>query len=104
MIILHPHTLFPHSSIYASQAHPSSPRQFFNAIYVLNADASSPSSIHIYDAKAKSWSTQSVGLGDPSAGQTFDPTPGSYGAILDHDTNVFCEISSHFHVLVLFWV
>ena len=81
------HICIPNSSLHLLT-------QFFNAIYVLNADASSPSSIHIYDAKAKSWSTQSVGLGDPSAGQTFDPTPGSYGAILDHDTNVFCESRS----------
>jgi len=57
--------------------------QFFNAIYVLNGDSKNPNSIYIYDAGAKSWSTQST-------------TPGSFDfssaeAILDHDTNVFCE-------------
>ncbi|KAG6879845.1 hypothetical protein C0992_010803 [Termitomyces sp. T32_za158] len=58
---------------------------FTNAIYVLNADASSPSSIHIYDATAKSWSTQAVNTG------SFDPA--SFTAILDHDTNVFYALS-----------
>ena len=56
--------------------------QFFNAVYVLNGDAKNPNSIYIYDAGAKSWSTQVT-------------TPGSFSyssfdAILDHDTNVFC--------------
>ncbi|KAG5635514.1 hypothetical protein H0H81_010977 [Sphagnurus paluster] len=59
--------------------------QFFNAIYVLGADSSNPSSIYIYDATAKSWSTQSVTTNG------FNPT--SYNAILDHDTNVFYAIS-----------
>jgi len=59
--------------------------QFFNAIYVLNGDSSSPSSIYIYDATAKSWSKQSVTTGN------FDPT--SFKAVLDHDTNVFYAIS-----------
>ncbi|KAL0579400.1 hypothetical protein V5O48_002626 [Marasmius crinis-equi] len=59
--------------------------QFYNAIYVLNADKSNPSSIYIYDAGAKSWSTQSVGSGGP------DMT--SAVSILDHDTNVFYTMS-----------
>ncbi|EIN09283.1 hypothetical protein PUNSTDRAFT_143778 [Punctularia strigosozonata HHB-11173 SS5] len=60
--------------------------QFYNAIYVLNGDASSASSVHIYDATAKSWSTQSVTAG------TFDPSA-DYKAVLDHDTNVFYALS-----------
>ncbi|KAG6917774.1 hypothetical protein DXG01_001179 [Tephrocybe rancida] len=59
--------------------------QFTNAIYVLGADKSSASSIYIYDATAKSWSTQAVTTG------TFDPS--SFDAILDHDTNVFYALS-----------
>ena len=56
--------------------------QFFNAIYVLNGDAKNPNSIYIYDAGAKSWSTQ------PTTPGSFDYS--SFDAILDHDTNVFC--------------
>ena len=56
--------------------------KFTNAVYVTNGDKSSPSSIYIYDATAKSWSTQAVTTG------TFNPA--SFNAILDHDTNVFC--------------
>ncbi|KAF8067652.1 hypothetical protein FPV67DRAFT_1780708 [Lyophyllum atratum] len=59
--------------------------QFSNAIYVMGADSSKASSIYIYDATAKSWSTQAVTTGG------FDPT--SYSAILDHDTNVFYALS-----------
>ncbi|KAJ7054081.1 hypothetical protein C8F01DRAFT_1163830 [Mycena amicta] len=59
--------------------------QFFNAIYVLGADTSNPAAIYIYDASAKSWSTQSITAGG------FDPT--SFEAILDHDTNVFYALS-----------
>ncbi|KAG5724835.1 hypothetical protein E4T56_gene12610 [Termitomyces sp. T112] len=59
--------------------------QFTNAIYVLGASSSSPSSIYIYDAAAKSWSTQAVNTG------SFDPS--SFNAILDHDTNVFYALS-----------
>jgi len=55
--------------------------QFLNAIYVLNADQSNPSVVHIYNVAGKSWSTQSVEEGGP------DPT--SLVTILDHDTNVF---------------
>ncbi|KAF8181611.1 hypothetical protein BJ912DRAFT_608465 [Pholiota molesta] len=60
--------------------------EFTNAIYVLNADSANPSSIYIYDATAKSWSTQAVTTG------TFDPT--NYATILDHDTNVFYAYSN----------
>jgi len=60
--------------------------QYTNAIYVTNGDSSSPSSIHIYDATAKSWSTQAVTTG------TFNPA--SFNAILDHDTNVFYALSN----------
>ncbi|EMD31909.1 hypothetical protein CERSUDRAFT_119230 [Gelatoporia subvermispora B] len=60
--------------------------QFFNAVYVMNGDASSPSSVHIYDAGTKSWSEQSVTTGN------FDPS--SFNAILDHDTNVFYALSN----------
>lgn len=59
--------------------------QFFNAIYIMNGDAANPSDVHIYDATAKSWSTQTVTTG------TFDPT--SFTAILDHDTNDFYALS-----------
>lgn len=59
------------------------PRKFTNAIYVLGADSSNPATIYLYDATAKSWSTQSVNAGDK-----FDPT--NFATILDHDTNVFC--------------
>ncbi|KAF7761478.1 hypothetical protein Agabi119p4_9470 [Agaricus bisporus var. burnettii] len=59
--------------------------QFTNAIYFMGADASKPNDIHIYDATAKSWSTQAVQQ------NSFDPT--SSGAILDHDTNVFYAYS-----------
>ncbi|KAF8431536.1 hypothetical protein L210DRAFT_3630967 [Boletus edulis BED1] len=59
--------------------------QYTNAIYVLNGNSKNPSSIYIYDATAKSWSTQAVTLG------SFDTT--SFDAILDHDTNVFYALS-----------
>ncbi|KAI6006283.1 hypothetical protein F5J12DRAFT_833441 [Pisolithus orientalis] len=59
--------------------------QYTNAIYVLNGDTSSPSSVYIYDATAKSWTTQAVTAG------SFDPS--SFDAILDHDTNVFYALS-----------
>lgn len=59
--------------------------QFFNAIYVLNGDAKNPNSIYIYDATAKSWSTQVTTPG------SFDYS--SFNAILDHDTNLFYALS-----------
>ncbi|KIP05653.1 hypothetical protein PHLGIDRAFT_30812 [Phlebiopsis gigantea 11061_1 CR5-6] len=59
--------------------------QFYNAIYVMNGDASKPSDVHIFNVGSKSWSTQSVTTG------TFDPS--SFNAILDHDTNVFYALS-----------
>ncbi|KAG1778134.1 hypothetical protein EV702DRAFT_1278163 [Suillus placidus] len=65
--------------------HATSRRQYANAIYAINADSKNPSSLYIYDATAKSWSMQAVGAG------SFDYT--SFGAILDHDTNVFYALS-----------
>jgi len=59
--------------------------QFTNTIYVLGADSGNRAAVHLYDATAKSWSTQSVNAGK------FDPT--DFGAILDHDTNVFYAYS-----------
>ncbi|KAG8216554.1 hypothetical protein J3R82DRAFT_6735 [Butyriboletus roseoflavus] len=59
--------------------------QYANAVYVLNGDSQHPSSLYIYNAAAKSWSTQAVTLG------SFDTT--SFDAILDHDTNVFYALS-----------
>jgi len=59
--------------------------QFYNAIYVLNADESNPSNIYIYDATGESWSTQATTTGP------FDPS--NFAAILDHDTNVFYAYS-----------
>ncbi|KAF8621239.1 hypothetical protein AX15_007951 [Amanita polypyramis BW_CC] len=59
--------------------------EYINAIYVLGADSSNPSAIYIYDATAKSWSTQTVTTGN------FNPA--SFDAILDHDTNVFYAYS-----------
>ena len=58
--------------------------KYTNAIYVTDGDNSSPSNIYIYDATAKSWSTQAVTTGQ------FDPL--SFNAILDHDTNLFCAL------------
>ena len=59
--------------------------QFFNAVYVLDGDASDPTSVYIYDAGAKSWSKQAVSPGGPD--------PNDLVAILDHDTNVFYALS-----------
>ncbi|KAH9974039.1 hypothetical protein BGW80DRAFT_1304946 [Lactifluus volemus] len=59
--------------------------EYANAIYVTNGDKSKPSDIHIYDAAAKSWSTQTVTT------SSFDPS--SFNAILDHDTNEFYALS-----------
>jgi len=59
--------------------------QFYNAVYILGSDSSSPSSVYIYDVATTSWTTQSV----TTAG--FDPT--NYHAILDHDTNVIYALS-----------
>ena len=60
--------------------------EYFNAIYVLNADASQPGAIHIFDATTKSWTTQQTTIPDG-----LDPA--SMVAILDHDTNVFFAMS-----------
>jgi hypothetical protein len=62
--------------------------QYTNAIYVMNGDAKDPTAVHIYDATAASWSTQSV-----NKDEKFDPT--SFKAILDHDTNVFYAVSKN---------
>ncbi|KAK1229237.1 hypothetical protein PQX77_007712 [Marasmius sp. AFHP31] len=59
--------------------------QFFNAVYVLNADKSNPSAVYIYDAGAKSWSTQNVASGGPDMSSAV--------SILDHDTNVFYTLA-----------
>ncbi|KAG7446754.1 uncharacterized protein BT62DRAFT_1005135 [Guyanagaster necrorhizus] len=59
--------------------------QFYNAIYVLNADSSNPSNIYIYNAASSSWSTQTVTTGN------FDVS--DFVAILDHDTNIFYALS-----------
>ncbi|THV04370.1 hypothetical protein K435DRAFT_851017 [Dendrothele bispora CBS 962.96] len=59
--------------------------QFFNAIYVMNADSSNPSNVYIYDVGGKSWSTQATTPG------SFDLS--DFDAILDHDTNVFYALS-----------
>jgi len=59
--------------------------QFFNAVYVMNGDSANPSDVYIYNAGAKSWSTQTVTTG------SFDPS--DFNAILDHDTNVFYALS-----------
>lgn len=59
--------------------------QYFNAVYVLGADKNTPSNLYIYDATAKSWSTQST------TPNNFDPT--SFTGVLDHDTNVIYAMS-----------
>ena len=69
--------------------------QFFNAVYVLNGDASNPTDVYIYDATAKSWTTQTVKAADVSS---FDLT--SLKAILDHDTNVFCKQTLNLSLLM----
>ncbi|KAF5319818.1 hypothetical protein D9611_012874 [Ephemerocybe angulata] len=78
---------------------PSSPplcylSQFFNAVYVLNADASDPTSVYMYDITKKSWSKQATTLPgkDKVPLQSFDITRG-FGAILDRDTNVFYALT-----------
>ncbi|KIJ96613.1 hypothetical protein K443DRAFT_280882 [Laccaria amethystina LaAM-08-1] len=66
--------------------------QFTNAIYVINGDSKNPSTVYIYDATAKSWSAQTTSTTPAtSGGPQFDPT--NFGAILDHDTNVFYAYS-----------
>lgn len=57
--------------------------QFFNAIYVLDGDASDPSAVHIFDAASQAWTVQKVSDGG------IDPT--SVVVVLDHDTNVLCK-------------
>jgi hypothetical protein len=60
--------------------------QFYNAIYVINADKANPSNLYIYDATAGSWSTQKTTPGH------FDHS--NFAAILDHDTNIFYAYSN----------
>ena len=71
--------------------------QFFNAVYVLSADASNPTAVYIYDAAAKSWSMQAVQ--NPTGSPAFDPT--DFKAILDHDTNVFCAYARFIVVFIV---
>jgi len=59
--------------------------QFQNALYVINADTTQPSNVHIFSYDTQSWSTQGV-----SAGGT---NPYTLNAILDRDTNVFFALS-----------
>ncbi|GHJ89848.1 hypothetical protein NliqN6_6250 [Naganishia liquefaciens] len=54
--------------------------QFNNAMYVLDADASAPSDIYVFNFDAKSWSKQST---------SSAPDLSTGTSILDHDTNVF---------------
>lgn len=56
--------------------------QYFNAIYVISADTANPTSVYIYNVATPSWSMQATTPGG------FDF--GSFKAVLDHDTNVFC--------------
>ncbi|KZT34087.1 hypothetical protein SISSUDRAFT_992301 [Sistotremastrum suecicum HHB10207 ss-3] len=65
--------------------------QFFSAIYVINGDASNPDNVGIYDATAKSWTTQQISTSNTGGSSNFDLT--SFDAILDHDTNVFYALS-----------
>jgi hypothetical protein len=74
-----PRYLETHAAIHKGLTVP----QFSNAVYILGADKTNPSAINIYDATAKAWSTQKVDTG------SFDPK--AFSAILDRDTNVFCE-------------
>ncbi|KZT22774.1 hypothetical protein NEOLEDRAFT_1157628 [Neolentinus lepideus HHB14362 ss-1] len=60
--------------------------QFYNAVYVMNGDASQPSAVHIYNPASSSWSTQPV--------TTAGFNPANFDAILDHDTNVFYALSN----------
>jgi hypothetical protein len=60
--------------------------EFNNAIYLLGASSSSPTSVYIFDAASSSWSTQSTSGNQP-------PLENS-ATILDHDTNVFFTLHS----------
>jgi len=61
--------------------------QFYNAIYVLNADIANPTSVYIYAVSTKSWSMQSVKVPPNTINYT------NFAAILDHDTNVMYAYS-----------
>ncbi|KAG2355314.1 hypothetical protein BDR07DRAFT_1426531 [Suillus spraguei] len=55
-------------------------QQYTNAIYAINADSKNPSSLYIYDATAKSWSTQAVDADALSQGNLFSLDMGSLSA------------------------
>ncbi|KAJ9126248.1 hypothetical protein QFC24_001974 [Naganishia onofrii] len=59
--------------------------QYNNAMYVLNADASNPSDIYVFNFDAKSWSKQAT---------SSAPDLSTGTSILDHDTNVFFTLPS----------
>ncbi|CAG7847756.1 SubName: Full=Uncharacterized protein {ECO:0000313/EMBL:CCA69528.1} [Serendipita indica DSM 11827] len=61
-------------------------KTYQNSLYVLNADTTQPSNIHIFSFDAQAWSTQKV-----SADGT---DPNSLLAILDRNTNVFFALSN----------
>lgn len=60
--------------------------QFNNAIYVINGDNANPLNVHVFDPTAQAWTVQ------PTIAGGVDPT--TVQAILDHDTNVFCELGT----------
>jgi len=60
--------------------------QYQNALYVLNADTTQPSNLHIYNYDSQSWTTQKI----DAAGTD----PNSLNAVLDRDTNVFFALSN----------
>lgn len=68
----------PNTSCYLSQ--------YSNALYVLNADTTQPSNMHIYSFETQSWTTQQLD------GAGTDPN--SLTAILDRNTNVFFALSN----------
>jgi hypothetical protein len=62
----------------------------FERQYVINGDSKNPSTVYIYDTTAKSGSAQTMTTkGASGAGPQLNPT--KVGAILDHDTNIFCK-------------
>lgn len=60
--------------------------QYQNALYVLNADTTQASNMHIYSFETQSWTTQTI-----SASGT---DPSTLTAILDRNTNVFFALSN----------
>ena len=56
---------------------------------IFHSDSKKASTIYIYNATARSWSAQTMTTRHAfGGGPPFDPT--NVGAVLDHDTNVFC--------------